>query len=61
MTIEEVNKRLNQNYQPMLEAVGSSMPQEEKLKVVFEYIEILKDLVKKAVQIGLQKDLGTDY
>ena len=46
MTIEEVNKRLDQNYQPMLEAVGSSLPQEEKLKVVFEYIDILKDLVK---------------
>ena len=44
MTIEEVNKRLNQNYQPMLEAVGSSMPQEEKLKVVFEYIDILNKL-----------------
>ena len=46
MTIEEVNKRLQKIYQPMLEAVGSSLPQEEKLKVVFEYIDILKDLVK---------------
>ena len=46
MTEKEVNKRLEQNYQPMLEAVGSNIPQEEKLKVVFEYIDILKDLVK---------------
>ena len=45
MTIEEVNKRLDQNYQPMLEAVGSSIPQEDKLKVVFEYLDILKELV----------------
>ena len=46
MTEEEVNKIDEQKYQPMIEAVCSNIPQEEKLKVVFEYIEILKDLVK---------------
>ena len=41
-----INKQLTEQFPKMMEIVNSNVPDEEKLKVVYAYIDILKDLEK---------------
>ena len=41
-----INKRLTEEFPRMMSIVHSDVPEEEKKKVVYQYIDILKELEK---------------